>query len=283
MGRNAATVLVQYHFDAVAIWLNRYGYTEEPGRHSRGLFGAEVAAPRLLELHDRIDVPATWFIPGHTIESFPEIAGEVWDRGYDVQHHGWSHDSQNSFAGKEEVRADMVAGIESIADLTGREPTGYSSNRWGVFTADTVELLEELGFEWDSSQMGNDFRPYFVRKNWRAPPDGPYDPGEPTDILEFPVSWRRDDFPHFIMGKGIDSPGAATIDREVFRCWREQFDYMYDHVEEGIFNLTLHPQIIGMAPLPSYLEELFQYMRSKPNVEFDTFDSVAPELKRQLS
>lgn len=271
-------VTIGYHFDALSIWLNRFGFRDQPGKHSRGLFGVEVAAPRLLDLHDRLDVPATWFIPGHTIESFPEVCGEVWDRGYDVQHHGWSHAGQDAYASKADVRADMVQAIEAIEDLTGHPPSGYSSNRWGVFTGDTIELLLELGFEWDASLMGREFTPYFVRMGWSAPPDAPYDSGDESDLLEFPVSWRRDDWPHLQMEKGLDTLGAAVDEERLFDSWRAQFDWMYDNVDGGVFNLTLHPQIIGQAPLPARLEALLEYMRSKPGVEFATFEGLAAEI-----
>lgn len=272
-----ATVVIGYHFDGVAIWLNRYDAMNAPGRISRGLFGVDVAAPRLLDLHDRLDLPATWFIPGQTIESFPGICGEIWERGYDIQHHGWSHASQESFEDKADVQSDMERGIAAIRDLTGRRPTGYSSNRWGVFTNATVELLVELGFEWDSSFMGGDFEPYYVRRDAGVRADGTYDPGEKTDVLEFPVHWRRDDFPHFMMGKALQTVGGATDDRAVFRRWRDMFDYMYDNIENGVFNLTLHPQVIGRAPLPRYLEDLVGYMRSKGGVRFTTFDAIATD------
>lgn len=279
MPANRATVAIGYHFDAVALWLNRYGYTDAPGRLSRGLFGVNVAAPRLLDLHDRLDVPATWFIPGQTIDSFPEICGDIWDRGYDIQHHGWSHAGQADFDGKRDVREDMERGIEAIRDLTGCAPTGYSSNRWGMFTNDTVELLTDLDFEWDTSFMGRDFEPYYLRRDAGLRPDGTYDPGEPTDILEFPVHWRRDDFPHFMMGKAMQTVGGATDDKAVFERWQETFDYMYDHVDGGVFNLTLHPQVIGRAPLPRYLEALIGHMRAKPDVTFKPFDALATSIK----
>ena len=282
MSERRATVLIGYHFDAVSIWLNRFGFRREPGKHSRGLFGVDEGAPRLLDLHDRLGVPATWFVPGHTIESFPEVCAEVWERGYPVQHHGWSHADQPYYDDGAEVREDMVRGIEAIEALTGRAPTGYSSNRWGVFTGDTIELLVELGFDWDASLMGREFTPYFVRTGWRAPPDAAYERGAETDLLELPVSWRRDDWPHFQIEKGVDTVGAAADDRSVFEMWSDQFDWMYEHVDDGVFTLTLHPQVIGQAPLPARLGSLIEHMGSKSAVAFETFDEAARRYRERL-
>jgi hypothetical protein len=86
-----ATVCLCYDFDVVSVWFHAYGATDSPTKTSRGLFGADVAAPRILDLHERLDLPATWFTPGHTIDSFPEVCGRVVDAGHDVQCHGWSH------------------------------------------------------------------------------------------------------------------------------------------------------------------------------------------------
>ena len=57
--------------DAVAGWLGSYGGENSPDDISRGLFAGEVGTPRLLELFRRNDLKTTWFIPGHSIETFP--------------------------------------------------------------------------------------------------------------------------------------------------------------------------------------------------------------------
>lgn len=271
-----ATVAIGFDFDAVSIWLHSFNFLENPQKHSRGIYGAEVAAPRLLDMFDRLDLPATWFTPGHTIDSFPEICGEVHDRGYNIQHHGWKHTNPANFETKEDEKADIERALDSIQDLTGEKPSGYRSPYWD-FSPNTLEILQELEFEWDSSLMGNDFQTYYVRENWSADPDEAYEKGEETDILELPVSWNRDDWPpsQFIMG--ADSQGAAPDEKQVFDMWRAQFDWMYDNIDDGVFLLTNHPQVIGQPPRTLYLEELIRHMQSKPDVEFKTYEEIAQE------
>lgn len=271
-----ATVALGFDFDAVSIWLHSFDFVDSPTKHSRGTYGAEVATPRLLDLLDRLEVPATWFTPGHTIDSFPEICGEVHDRGYDIQHHGWRHTNPASFETKEDEKADVERAIESIRDLTGEEPSGYRSPYWD-FSSNTLDILQELGFEWDSSLMGNDFQTYYLRENWKADPDEAYEVGEETDILEFPVSWHRDDWPPFQFILGADSQGGAPDEKQIFDMWREQFDWMYDNMDDGVFALTMHPQVIGQPPRTLYLEELIRHMQSKPGVEFKLLDDIAQE------
>ena len=57
--------------DAVAGWLGSYGGEDSPDDISRGLFAGEVGSPRLLNLFGRLGIKTTWFIPGHSIETFP--------------------------------------------------------------------------------------------------------------------------------------------------------------------------------------------------------------------
>ena len=65
--------------DAVAGWLGSYGGEDSPDDISRGLFAGEVGSPRLLELFKRWDIKTTWFIPGHSIETFPKEMQAVAD------------------------------------------------------------------------------------------------------------------------------------------------------------------------------------------------------------
>ena len=199
-----ATVCLGFDFDAVFVWIHGYKALDSPTKHSRGEYGANVAVPRTLDLLDEVDVPATFFIPGHTIDSFPEAAGEVHDREYDIQHHGWSHTNPSEFETKEDEKADIERAIESIRDLTGSTPTGYRSPAWD-FSPNTLEILQELDFEWDSSQMGHDFQPYYLRESTTVDPTEPYTPGARTEILEIPVAWNRDDWPPFQYISGTDS------------------------------------------------------------------------------
>ena len=60
------------HVDAVAAWLGTFGGADSPHDISRGMFAGEVGTPRLLQLFDRLGIKTSWFIPGHSIETFPK-------------------------------------------------------------------------------------------------------------------------------------------------------------------------------------------------------------------
>src|ERR687896_2650642 len=94
------------HIDAVAGWLGSYGGEDSPADVSRGLFAGEVGTPRLLKLFDRYDLRTTWFIPGHSIETFPEETRMVVDAGHEIGMPGYSH--ENPIAMTPEPEADIL-------------------------------------------------------------------------------------------------------------------------------------------------------------------------------
>ena len=80
-------VLVGYGIDvdAVSGWLNtQSGTSADVTNISRGIFGATVGVDRLLAMLARYNIKATWFVPAHSIESFPEQMAKVRDAGHEM-------------------------------------------------------------------------------------------------------------------------------------------------------------------------------------------------------
>ena len=78
--------------------------------------------------------------------------------------------------------------------IAGLKPDGYRSPSWDN-SPYTTELLVEFGFRYESSLMAHDFRPYWCRLGDVPNAEGPYEFGQPVDLVEMPVSWVLDDFP----------------------------------------------------------------------------------------
>jgi len=80
-------VLVGYGIDvdAVSGWINtKTGTPANPTDVSRGIFGVTVGIDRLLKLWDKFGIKTTWFVPAHSIESFPEQLAKVRDAGHEL-------------------------------------------------------------------------------------------------------------------------------------------------------------------------------------------------------
>ena len=116
------SVCLTFDFDAISVKLGAKG-TATPSEISRGEFGA-VGAPRILDLLKRHDIPSTWFIPGHTIETYPNIARAVVEAGHEIGHHNYCHESPRALTPEQE-RGVLERGISCIETLTGSRPGGY--------------------------------------------------------------------------------------------------------------------------------------------------------------
>lgn len=93
--------------DAVAGWLGSYGGEDSPADISRGLFAGEIGSPRLLNLFKKYNLRTTWFIPGHSIETFPEQMRMVVEAGHEIGAHGYSH--ENPISMTEQQEEDVLA------------------------------------------------------------------------------------------------------------------------------------------------------------------------------
>lgn len=51
---------------------------------SRGIFGAMVGIDRLLNLCRRYNIKASWFVPAHTLETFPKQIAKIRDYGHEM-------------------------------------------------------------------------------------------------------------------------------------------------------------------------------------------------------
>jgi len=155
------TVCLTFDFDAISVWLGSFG-VDTPTAISRGEFGARVGVPRILRLLAREQINATFYIPGHTVDSVPEVCAEIRDAGHEIGHHGYLHESPVTLDEQHE-REVIEKGLESLQRL-GVTPAGYRSPGWDL-SANSVRLLLEYSFVYDSSMMGADYQPYWCRSS----------------------------------------------------------------------------------------------------------------------
>jgi peptidoglycan/xylan/chitin deacetylase (PgdA/CDA1 family) len=246
---------------------------------SRGEFGL-VAAPRILALLKAFGIRATWFIPGFTIESHPRACEAVVRDAHEVAHHSWAHvpPAQQS---RDEEEADLVRANEAIVGLTGRKARGYRSPSWDL-SEHTVDLLLAHGFRYDSSLMGADYWPYRARRGDRAELGKPFRYGEETALIEMPISWSLDDYPHFEFVRTPTTvlPGLQSA-RAVMESWRDEFRYMQQTVDWGVLTYTMHPFVIGRGHRMLALEALLKDLLGA-GAAFMTMEDAAAEAQAKM-
>ena len=140
-------VCIGVHVDAVAGWLGSYGGEDSPCDISRGMFAGEVGSMRLLKLFERLCIKTTWFVPGHSIETFPEQMRAVAAAGHEIGMHGYSHENPIAMT-REQESAVLDRCIDLIEKRAGQRPTGYVAPWWELSPV-TNELLLERGITYD--------------------------------------------------------------------------------------------------------------------------------------
>jgi peptidoglycan/xylan/chitin deacetylase (PgdA/CDA1 family) len=223
---------------------------------SHQAYGPDVGVPRILDLLDRLEVPATFFVPGWVAEQRPGLAPSIVERGHEVAHHSYSHRSATDLSPQEQ-REDFERGLEVFA-RQGVEITGHRAALWQT-TPTTMELLAEHGITYDSSMMGDD-RPYLLRL-------------EEVSVVELPVHWSLDDWEQYAflpephVGAVIEAPS------KVFDLWSSELDAMRDH--GCLFNLCMHPFLTGRPSRLAVVRRLVEHARQHGDVAFERCRDVA--------
>lgn len=255
-------------FDAHSVWMGTFR-SVSPGLLSRGEFGAEVGVPRLLETFRRYGVRTTWCVPTHTIQTFRARVDSILADGHEIAAHGVYHEYVPKLDPAEERRL-LELQIHQHEQLLGARPRGYRSPAFD-FSPITLELLEEYGFDWDSTLMGRDFEPYRPRLFTRIDQELGNAFGRQTGVLEFPVSWYLDDFPELETYAGNPSMQSPDV---VLRRWTDSFDFAYERCPGGVMTLTVHPQTIGRAQNLLMLERFLDHVTQRPGVLFTTLSDL---------
>ena len=275
MATHIATI--SFDFDAMSGFIAR-GMTS-PTPVSRGEFGP-VAVPRILALLAKYRVTSSWFIPGHTLETYPGECQRVFDAGHEIGHHGWTHMPPNDMT-REQEEAGLVRANECIRKLTGQYARGYRSPSWDL-SPHSVALFLKHGFLYDSSMMGNDHTPYRVRLGDVIELEKPAVFGQATKLIEMPVSWTLDDYPYFefVRTKQTILPGLANASH-VLENWVNDFRYMKASVDWGILNYTFHPFVIGRGHRMMALESLLRTL-TEQGAQFMTVEQAALAYDRKF-
>ncbi|MCP3426938.1 polysaccharide deacetylase [Rothia sp. AR01] len=256
-------------FDAQSVWIGTFR-TSSQSSLSRGEFGAEVGAPRLLDTFERYGIKTTWCVPTHTIQTFPGAVSAVLGHGHEVAAHGVYHEYVPKLELDEERRL-MELQLTLHERLLGLRPRGYRSPALD-HTDHTLALLDEFGLEWDSSLMGHDFYPYHPRSVTSIDLERGSSFSAPAKLLEFPVSWGLDDFPELELIKGNATQQSNEV---LLKRWKDAFDFAYDRCPGGMMTWTLHPQTIGRSYNLLMLERFIEYVIEHEGVWFPTLSEAA--------
>jgi peptidoglycan/xylan/chitin deacetylase (PgdA/CDA1 family) len=199
------TVALTFDHDAISDSVRR---GDSIVKLSHGEFGPRVGAPRILELLKGRGIPSTWFVPGHTLETFPESTAAILAGGHELASHGWFHEDFAELS-TDEQRAVLDRSVEALERAAGVRPRGWRAPYWSLGPR-TLELVEAAGFIYDSSLMDGDYALHRVRLGDRHSTADGTRFGRETKLVEVPVYWALDDWPQFEPNGSRDGLAAPS-------------------------------------------------------------------------
>ena len=277
-------ICLSIDFDALSGYLGT-GYSPHNtlSDHSAGIFSAKVGVPRLLAVFRKHNISdkVSWFIPGHSMETFPEETQLIVDSGAEIGLHGYSHEGAYAMTPDQEEQV-LTKCIKLATDLTGRPPAGYRAPLYQIRES-TVKLLQAKNFLYDTSMNAHDSKPYLLpdpfpsdpplapdytkhANTWMVPTPLPAEPERGSDaakraLVEVPASWYTEDMtPLGFYPYAANSHGYVSVD-VIEKMWWDRFDWLWEHEcftstsdvtpivnpFGSIFPLIWHPESAGRA------------------------------------
>lgn len=228
------------------------------GRLAWGEFGRRQGVPRILKVLERSQVPATFFYPAVSALIDPDEPRRVRDMGHEIGMHGWIHEN-NSLLDSSTERDLMLRARETLEEITSVEMSGFRSANWDL-SPSTIPLVAELELSYDSSLMADDDC-YELMLD-----------GTPTGIVEIPVEWIRDDAVYFLFNREpATRPWMAP--KDVLDVFLRELEGAAS--EHGVFQLVMHPFVVGYRSRIWILESLIERARELGKPWFTTHADLA--------
>ena len=275
--------------DSVAGWIGSYGGGDSPSDIQRGIFASEVGIPRLLRLFRKYDLRTSFFIPGHSLETFPKEMKMIVDAGHEIGAHGYLHENPIAMTPQQEEDV-LLRSIELIEKLSGKAPRGYVAPWWEMSSV-TADLLLKHGFSYDHSQGYRDFQPFYARvgDEWNvidytkkaADWMHPLKHGNEIDLVDIGANWYVDDLPPMMFMKKSPNSHGFVNPRDIEQMWRDQFDWVYREMDYAVFAFTIHPDVSGRPQVLLMLERLIEYISGHEGVEWAPFEEIAADFRKR--
>lgn len=251
---NGARCAVALTFDNFGESFDLLRYGHAGGAVADGVYAPRRGIERVLDLLARHNIPGTFFVEGWNARKYASLLREVPQRGHEVAAHGWMHESWSELEPERE-RELIQRTTETLAEVLGEPPRGWRAPS-GLTTAQTLPLLHEAGYAYDSS-FGDEDVPYLMHVG--------HDRSE--ELLELPWSWSLDDAVYYA------HPGTMRRPSEIAQLWIEEFDAAL--ALTGCFMLVCHPRYAGRPARIQALERLVEHIQAHDGIWFARCDALA--------
>lgn len=109
---------------------------------------------KILDLLDKYDVKATFFILGYTALKEPELVKEISNRGHEIGSHGYYHKMVSEMT-EEEFREDLKKSLQLIGMLIDKPVKYYRAPSWSISSNNLwpIDIMLQEGIICDSSMQ----------------------------------------------------------------------------------------------------------------------------------
>lgn len=244
-------VMLTFDFDADQLQVARFPNKPIFADQSRGLYGPDEGIIRCLRMLDKLQISATFFIPGVICERYPHHIRSIVDGGHEIAYHGYLHDSNAVFVPIEKELINLEKSETLIEKFSGRKPVGCRPPG-GYLQPYTYDLISKRGYKYSSALTSDrccDWA-YIIEGN-----------NENSSIVEFCTDPILDDFSYFFFTLSDPIQKFLYNNDYVREIWQDEFDGLRTEGDK-IFCLKLHPSLIGRASRIHMLEEFVLYMEN---------------------
>jgi hypothetical protein len=171
--------------DSWSSLLRFYSIDHDPDEASRQVRD-EAGVRKLLNLFEEHRIESTFFVPGEMAQSHPETIRTITDRGHEVACHGLYHGRNECLLAKRVQQDQIERAAKVIKSVTGKQPAGFRAPCLRANRA-TLEILNKMGFLYDSSFLPMFIPGYYGSLSLRSKPYYPFSKGC-DGLLEIPIS-----------------------------------------------------------------------------------------------
>ena len=223
-------------------------------------YGNRTGIFRVLDVLDRYQIRAGVAVNAMAAERYPFLMEQFKRRNYEIIGHGVSANRMiSSKMSEAEERQEIASSLAAIEKATGTAPKGWLGQEYGE-SQRTPKLLAEAGLDY-VLDWPNDDQPY------------PMHVGEGTKFVSLPNQPEWDDVQQLWLRR-INTTRYPDIVGDAFE--------LLHHEGGQVFNLSIHPWLMGMAHRIKYLDEALRRVERFGNVWHATPGEVAKHYRETM-
>ena len=211
-------------------------------------YGGKTGIWRFMRILKHLGIRGTVCLNAKAAEQFPEAVQEIKRNEHEIAGHSYTQDLVLPYLSQAEEKEVIGRCTKIIENAVGVRPIGWFSPV-AAPTVHTADFLAEAGYLWHGDYNDTDLPYVFDTANGRL------------------VAIAHSDF--------TDNRTLRSSPRNFHDVYKDTFDYLYQHEQPALLNLTVHTHFGGRPLMAAMLFRLLEYMKGFDGVWFARHDEVA--------